>query len=641
MSERRVLPTLLLVSLVGALLLPTGTAEARKKTKKSEPQSAEDLQVVACLLPGQVRRLGQRATYVTARRPVRTTAIDCRIRGGEYVETDRASYATALQMWLPAAEAGDARAQTYVGEIFEKGLAGTADYQAAAIWYRKAAEAGDARAQINLGNLYEKGLGVEQDHEKALQWYRRSAGLDEAVVLDWTEQEAELRRETESLRQELEEVRGELAQAESRLQDAQREVETLRKQLEEARRQGAEETQTLADELKRREASLAEIKSSVDRYKERLDHLSAIEAGEVAGPSITIVEPEVLATRGPILVPVPEGAEKLAIAGQVTAPAGLAKLLVDGVERGVDDNGFFQVTVACRVRTEVSVEAQDRRGRTAETALVIQPGTEASSPSRMAPPPAPPARAAVPVSPNHYALIISVAAYENLSPLKTADADGREVARLLKERYGYQTTLLANPTHFEILNALNDLRESLDDDDYLLVYYAGHGKVQDGHGYWIGVDGAANDPTRWIPNEAISDMLDVIKARHVLVVSDSCYSGTLTRSGMARVGTAVSEAERAARLAEVAGKRSRTVLTSGELQPVLDEGGDGHSIFAQAFLRVLELNGDEMAGNELYREVEARVRFRALELGLRQKPGYAPIQHAGHEAGDFVLAPRG
>ena len=47
---------------------------------------------------------------------------DCEIRGGEYTAYDRASYSTALKVWLEPAKAGDAQAQTYVGEIFEKGL---------------------------------------------------------------------------------------------------------------------------------------------------------------------------------------------------------------------------------------------------------------------------------------------------------------------------------------------------------------------------------------------------------------------------------------------------------------------------------------------------------------------------------------
>jgi hypothetical protein len=48
------------------------------------PNRAEALLVVDCLLPGQVRKLG-RMTFLTARRPMKTSAQDCEIRGGEYV----------------------------------------------------------------------------------------------------------------------------------------------------------------------------------------------------------------------------------------------------------------------------------------------------------------------------------------------------------------------------------------------------------------------------------------------------------------------------------------------------------------------------------------------------------------------------
>ena len=54
---------------------------------------AEKFYIVDCLLPGQVRRLGN-TTYMTPRRPVRTTAQDCAIRGGEY-RVDRADHQSA------------------------------------------------------------------------------------------------------------------------------------------------------------------------------------------------------------------------------------------------------------------------------------------------------------------------------------------------------------------------------------------------------------------------------------------------------------------------------------------------------------------------------------------------------------------
>ena len=67
---------------------------------------------------------------------------------------DRADYRSALRVWEEQATQGDARAQTYVGEIYEKGLGVPPDYALAAVWYRKAADQGDARAQVNLGHLY-------------------------------------------------------------------------------------------------------------------------------------------------------------------------------------------------------------------------------------------------------------------------------------------------------------------------------------------------------------------------------------------------------------------------------------------------------------------------------------------------------
>ena len=70
-----------------------------------------DLEVVECLLPGRVHQLGG-TSFISQRRPTRTTTADCRIRGGEYVSYDRADYKSALRIWMDAAVAGDPDAQT-------------------------------------------------------------------------------------------------------------------------------------------------------------------------------------------------------------------------------------------------------------------------------------------------------------------------------------------------------------------------------------------------------------------------------------------------------------------------------------------------------------------------------------------------
>jgi TPR repeat protein len=114
---------------------------------------------------------------------VKQTATDCEILGGQYILFDISIPKTALAVWMSAAEAGDPTAQTYVGEIHQRGLVGAPDYDAAARWYRKAADQGFPRAQLRLGALYEKGFGVDKDPVQALNWYRKSAGLSKDRVV--------------------------------------------------------------------------------------------------------------------------------------------------------------------------------------------------------------------------------------------------------------------------------------------------------------------------------------------------------------------------------------------------------------------------------------------------------------------------
>jgi hypothetical protein len=156
------------------LLLPAGLMAA--SAVPTPPGARADFEVVDCLLPGQVRGLGNR-NFLAQRKPTHTTAADCRIRGGEYVAYDRADLRSALNVWLPTAETGDADSQLNVGEIYERGVGGPPDYAKAAEWYRKAADQGSVRAKLLLGALYEQGLGVDRDPLAALNLYRESAGI--------------------------------------------------------------------------------------------------------------------------------------------------------------------------------------------------------------------------------------------------------------------------------------------------------------------------------------------------------------------------------------------------------------------------------------------------------------------------------
>src|SRR4249919_1096000 len=204
-------------------------------------RNAEDLLIVDCLLPGQIRSLGRVATFMSARRPISTTQADCQIRGGEYVSYDRANYQTALKVWLDQAMAGSAEAQNNVGEIYSKGLGTEPDYAMAALWFKKAADQGYGRAKINLGYLYEMGLGVPQDTAAALNLYREASGLkDELMYSSVVEVQLKAKdvqignlqgqvqseqANSEQLRQQVKQLQQELAERRRALQASQQQLQ--------------------------------------------------------------------------------------------------------------------------------------------------------------------------------------------------------------------------------------------------------------------------------------------------------------------------------------------------------------------------------------------------------------------------------
>jgi len=221
-----------------------------------------------------------------------------------------------------------------------------------------------------------------------------------------------------------------------------------------------------------------------------------------------------------------------------------------------------------------------------------------------------------------------------LQKLKTAEADAREVATLLKDAYGFETKLLLNATRQQIMSALYSYRRELNADSNLLIYYAGHG-VNDKEAdkaYWLPVDASRDDNSNWIIADEITTALKVIPAKHVLVISDSCYSGTLTRG----LGESLPRpTEREQFLRKMAAGRSRTLMASGGDEPVADGGGGSHSIFAGALLRGLkEMDKAQFTAAELFRNhVEESVAGRA-----NQTPEYNPLRNSGHESGDFIFA---
>lgn len=667
--------------MVGALALALACASGGAPRSAAPPRGADadDLLVVDCLLPGVVRQLGRNATYVRARRPIKTSAEDCRRRGGEHEIRGEEAYEESLRAWLPLAKQGDPEAQNYVGQLYEQSV--PPDYDLAAVWYRRAAEQGDPRAQINLGQLYESGRGVPADPARARAWYRRASGLTdqglayvpapadpaetrrleralEARERALREAEQELRRlraertppprdPDPALRRELERLRADLARARRELAEArekpatpdpalEREVARLQTALADAERERDATSQALPErdaEIRTLQAEVSRQREQLSRQREQLESLQRpADPADLPGPTLQIIEPPVPPrTRGVQVVASAPGPASLLI-GRVQAPAGLHKLLVNQRATRVDDNGMFETGLGADVR-EVRVVVIDVVGRRAERRLTFDPGRQAAA-SRTAAPPS--------IDFGRYrAIVIGNDAYRTLPQLATARNDARAVAALLRERYGFETTELYDATRYDVLSALNRARTELTSEDNLLVYYAGHGELDEVNqrGHWLPVDAEPDSTANWISNVSVTDILNATNARHIIVVSDSCYSGSLTRSALARLESGLSAAEELAWQRAMASKRSRTALTSGGLAPVMDAGGGGHSVFARVLLEVLRVNDDVLIGQRLHQEIAARVTYEAERYRFEQLPQYAPIKFSGHEAGDFFFVP--
>jgi hypothetical protein len=660
--------------------IPIGFSFAQSTPPRvASTAKGDELLMVDCLLPGQIRRLGGQVTYLTARRPAKTSARDCEIRGGEYVAFDRGDYATALKVWRPLADNGDPAAQTYVGEIYEKGLGVPPDYAAAADWYRKAAEKGYGRAAINLGNLYEQGLGVPRDPTQAANWYRQAAGMKNVSFAPPPLQSTG--PDVQRLQTEVAGLRSELQLKQGELERAKREIGALQKNLDDRRVETDAERATLArlrQELERRgkeqagssrvreleqaiaerearlvtkerevtelHASLAKSEAESSSRRTELDRLQQ-RAAETP-PEIQIIEPELVASRDVQAIPRVVGSgRQLLIVGRVVTLAGVLSLTVDGNEVKVDANNLFKTSVPLkRPNDRIRIVAVDRGGRKATVEFLTAERSEAVTP-----------RAGLPgeqtgqvgharpkgsLSFGRYnALVIGNDAYRLLPPLKTAVGDAQEVARILEQDYGFKVRLLVNATRYDILSALNDLRQKLTDKDNLLIYYAGHGELdqKNQRGHWLPVDAEPTSSTNWISNVSITDILNAMSVQQLLVVADSCYSGTLARSALARLEPGLSERERIQLMQLMAQKRSRMVMTSGGIEPVSDSAGAKHSAFAQSFIELLQGNVGVVAGQEMFQLLRLRVVAQTERVDARQVPEYAPIKFAGHESGDFFF----
>ncbi|SFN88101.1 filamentous hemagglutinin family N-terminal domain-containing protein [Nitrosospira briensis] len=215
----------------------------------------------------------------------------------------------------------------------------------------------------------------------------------------------------------------------------------------------------------------------------------------------------------------------------------------------------------------------------------------------------------------------------NIPPLENAIFDAETVGKLFADKLGYEVKVVKNATKADMVRTLNQLSTEMQPHDSVIIYYAGHGyrNEKTGGGYWIPADASVTDPTTWISNTDVSSMMSDISAKQMVMIADSCYSGTFAEQKLGMAGTGIKPDE-------VLAKRSVIVMSSGGDEPVADEGKEGHSIFAWDLMQALDDVDNWQPGTTIFEQVK-----REVMKSFPQTPQYGAVKSAGHEAGGEYL----
>ncbi|MBI2194649.1 MAG: SUMF1/EgtB/PvdO family nonheme iron enzyme, partial [Planctomycetes bacterium] len=245
-----------------------------------------------------------------------------------------------------------------------------------------------------------------------------------------------------------------------------------------------------------------------------------------------------------------------------------------------------------------------------------------------------------PLVAEQWVLAIGIDKYQKCNRLRCAVYDAKAVVKVLRERYVVQSVIELydeQATWDAIDHTLEQLAMEFQKperkDDSLLIYYADHGKLDPVKrtGYWLPVDADRESKKSWFPNTEVKKYIAAMShARHVLLISDSCFAGDFLRRAEEEKVNIDSPYYR-----QVYSKPSRMALVSGDLQPVADAGHDGHSPFASLILRTLENNQRPfLVPRTLLESIKEGV---TLSSHNEQQVGLGCLVDTGSQRGEFIF----
>lgn len=256
----------------------------------------------------------------------------------------------------------------------------------------------------------------------------------------------------------------------------------------------------------------------------------------------------------------------------------------------------------------------------------------------------------------NYLFLIGINKYKHASDLKSCVKDCRDVRKLLIEKFAFEIDEVfelydSKATKSAVIEQFGELKEYINVSDSLIIYYSGHGEYHDSNnmGYWVPYEGY-NDIDRvahgsCISNREILELIKEIRARHIFVVSDSCFSQSILicddndKSLKSGIHNGFFEGDDIS-YSELIDKDnydyddipSRWALSAGSKEVVQGKNSRENSLFTKAFLYVLKTCGDKIRVGTIIEEVKKY--FDGID---GQKPQGYPLKDPNHKGGEFIF----
>ena len=335
-------------------------------------------------------------------------------------------------------------------------------------------------------------------------------------------------------------------------------------------------------------------------------------------PEIFILEPNMV-SRG---LKITASGSNYMVKGIAKDSFGIKLVTINGITvYSKEDGNFWGNVNLVKGVNKITVEATDLAGNPSKKDFEIEQIINSTTQNEIVP--------VIGKEGKNYAVFIASQNYDDptIPSLENPITDAVKLKLLLKNNYNYKDEniiSLFNPEISGFKQQFQILSETIQPEDNLIIFYAGHGIWVDKEkkGYWLLTDAKRNDPNTWLPNKEVLTMISNLSSRHTLLITDACFSGSVfkTRS----IGADAPPAVR-----EMSEKISRVAITSGNDTEVPDQ-----SVFMKYLIKALNEN------KEKYLTAQKMFITQIIEAVMTEsktEPRYGTLELAGHVGGDFIF----